>query len=352
MTAKSTHIQWLDTLRALATLGVIIIHVSTPTVKMIYGKNMEYWWIGNLWDSAVRFAVPLFLMLSGATLLGKEYKPGVFYKKRVSRVLVPFLFWLVVYWIYRWSVLLPKQQPHEFRSILQWGSDLFLKEGVSKHFWYVYMILIIYLFVPFLGKGLRRLSMSLISNLLLLWIILAFACKSVPLNLYSWSGDYGSKFLGYFLNSGYLVLGYYLMKLPVYSQRIRYSSGAVFVLSVLISAFCTYLFSQKGHKLDLSMYGYLSINTVIQSMAIFMWIKDSDLKNKYLNRAFESISKYSFGIYLVHIMIIGIFFQHGIFWTMAHPLISLPLITMMTLVCSLMIIFVLQKIPFGKYISG
>lgn len=352
MTTKSTHIQWLDTLRALATLGVIIIHVSTPTVKMIYGKNMEFWWIGNLWDSAVRFAVPLFLMLSGATLLGKEYNLGEFYKKRVSRVLIPFLFWIVVYWIYRWLVLLPKQQPHGFHSILQWGSDLFLKEGVSKHFWYVYMILFVYLFVPFLGKGLRKLNMSLISNLLLLWVILAFACKSVPLNLYSWSGDYGSKFLGYFLNSGYLVLGYYLMKLPAYSQKIRYSAGAIYILSVFISAFCIYFFSQKGHKLDLSMYGYLSINTIIQSMAIFMWIKDTDLKNKYLNRAFESISKYSFGIYLVHIMIIGIFFQYGIFWTMAHPFISLPLITMMTLVCSLMIIFVLQRIPFGKYISG
>jgi surface polysaccharide O-acyltransferase-like enzyme len=352
MTTKPTSIQWLDTLRALAILGVIIIHISSPLVNMTYGRNMPYWWIGNVVDSAVRFAVPLFLMLSGATLLGKEYKLGEFYKRRFTRVLIPFLFWILVYWIYRWMVLLPKQQPHEFHAILQWGVNLFLKEGVSKHFWYVYMILFIYLFVPFLGKGLRKLTMPAISNLLLVWVVIVFACKSLPLNMYSWSGEYGGKLLGYFLQSGYLVLGYYLIRLPVYPTRIRYSAAAIFTVSILVSAVCTYFFSRSIHKLDLSMYGYLSINTIIQSMAIFMWMKGSNIRNEHFNRFFATVSNYSYGIYLVHILVIGIFFQYDIFWTMAHPLISLPALAIMTLVCSFVIIFVLRKLPFGKYIAG
>src|ERR1035437_9251813 len=169
MDSKTTNIQYLDTLRALAILGVIIIHISSPLVNMTYGKNMPFWWIGNVVDSAVRFAVPLFLMLSGATLLGKEYKLSEFYKKRFLRVLVPFLFWIMVYWVYRWIILSSKTQPHDFNSILKWATGLFLKEGVSKHFWYIYMIVFIYLFVPFMGKGLRKLDLNVISNLLLLW---------------------------------------------------------------------------------------------------------------------------------------------------------------------------------------
>lgn len=352
MVSKTNNIQWLDSLRTLALLGVITIHISSPLVNMTWSKNMPYWWIGNIVDSAVRFAVPLFLMLSGATLLGKEYSLGEFYKRRFSRVLIPFLFWMVVYWIYRWAMLMPKQQPFDFHCIIQWATGLFLKEGISKHFWYVYMIVFIYLFVPFLGKGLRKLNMPVISNLLLLWVVITFALKSVPLNMYGWYGEYGSKLLGYFLYSGYLFLGYYLFKLPVNSAKVRFSTAVIFLISVLVSAVTTYFFSLKAHKLDLSMYSYLSVNTIIQSIAVFMCIKDVSFKNKYTTGINRSISNYSYGIYLVHILVIGVLFRNGIYWNFTYPVISLPLMVVLVLICSFGIIFVLRKMPGGKYISG
>jgi surface polysaccharide O-acyltransferase-like enzyme len=352
MNSKSINKQWLDTLRALAMLGVIIIHVSSPLVKMAYGKNMPFWWIGNIADSAVRYAVPLFLMLSGATLLIKDYKLSEYYKRRFLRVLVPFLFWMIAYWVYRWWTLIPKNQPHELHSVLQWAMNLFLNEGISKHFWYIYMIVFIYLFVPFMGKGLRKLSSNRILYLLVCWIILTFALKTVPLNMYNWSGGYAAKLLGYFLYSGYLVLGYYLGILMYNPTWLRRLALSVFIISILAASVGTYYLSTIAHRLDLSIYGYLSVNTIIQSAAIFLWLKDTEIKNKYLSKIQFTISNYSYGIYLVHIMVIGIFFNNGIFWTMAHPLISIPLVTVMTLATSFMIIYIIRKIPFGNYISG
>jgi len=352
MDSNQKNIHWLDTLRTLALIGVIIIHVSTPTVKMIYGKNMEFWWIGNILDSAVRFSVPLFLMLSGATMLGKEYKSGEFYKKRILRVLIPFLFWMAVYWIYRWLMLEPVRKPETFNGILQWGRDLFLKEGISKHFWYIYMILFIYLFIPFIGKELRNIKKTVILILLMIWAVLTFICMDIPLNLYNWSGEYLSKIFGYFLYSGYLVLGFFLSKLSTDSKKIKYFALSFFILSIFISAVSTYILSMHTHRLNLRMYSYLNINTIIQSISIFIWFKDSVIKNKILSILQRLISNYSYGIYLVHILVIGVFFNNGIFWTMAHPLISLPLVTLMTLITSFIIIYILRKIPFGKYISG
>ncbi|MDD4971541.1 MAG: acyltransferase family protein [Paludibacter sp.] len=344
--------QWLDTLRAIATLGVIIIHVSSPLVKMTYGKNMPFWWIGNIADSGVRFAVPLFLMLSGATLLVREYNLAEFYKRRFLRVLLPFLFWIIAYWVYRWCILSPQQQPHEILSILQWAGGLFLKEGISKHFWYIYMIVFIYLFVPFIGKGLQKLKNHVILCLLIGWLVLTFCLRSVPLNMYNWSGDYGSRLLGYFLYTGYLVLGYYLSKLPLASLKTRYFAFLIFILSIAVSAGLTYFFSSQAHRLDLTMYSYLAINSIIQSASIFVWIKDLEHKNRYFIFVQQTISNYSYGIYLVHIMVIGIFFNNGIFWTMEHPLVSVPLVTLLTLITSFVIIYLLRKIPVGKYISG
>jgi len=346
------NIQYLDSLRTLAMLGVIVIHISSPLVNMTWGKNMPYWWIGNVVDSAVRFSVPLFLMLSGATLLGKDYELSEFYKRRFSRVMIPFLFWIVIYWMYRWATLSAKLQPHDFHTILSWAGNLFLKEGVSKHFWYVYMILFIYLFVPFLGKFTRKISMSVFSNILLIWVILTFVLRSSSFNLYSWSGDYGSKFLAYFLFSGYLLLGYYLYKLATNPVKLRPLAAMLFVFSIAISAVATFLFSMKAHKLDLTMYGYLSVNTMIQSIALFLWIKDSIIKNRFISLINSQISNYSYGIYLVHILVISLLFDRGIYWKFTNPLLSLPLLTLAVLIISFGIIFVLRKIPFGKYISG
>ena len=352
MKSAVKNIEWLDTLRALATVGVIIIHNSTPVVNMTYGRDMNFWWIGNSVDSAVRFAVPLFLMLSGATLLSKEYKLGEFYKKRVVRVLVPLLFWMLCYWVFRWAMLESWQQPKEFSAVMHWARDLFLSEGISKHFWYVYMILFIYLFVPFLGKAVRALSNSWLLTLLVAWVVLFIALRPIPINFYRWSDFFGYKLLGYFLYTGYLVLGYYLMRIRLTWSKTRMVAAAIFILSIASSAIYTYFASKNAHRLDLSIYSYLTVNTAIQSIALFIWAKDLHIGNRFLSGLQKTISNYSYGIYLVHIIVIGIFFRNNIFWTMAHPLISLPIIVLATLVCSFAIIFVLRKIPFGKYISG
>jgi len=352
MDSKTNKIQWLDILRTLAILAVIIIHISSPLVNMTYVKNMPYWWIGNVVMSAMRFAVPIFLMLSGASMLGKDYKLGEFYKKRILRVLVPFLFWMVAYWIFRWTMLLPKLQPHEFHDVIKWAVDLFLKEGISKHFWYVYMILAIYLFLPFIGKALRKLNNTTILLLLLVWVIINFACRSLPINQYCWTADYSNKFLGYFLHSGYLVLGYYLSQLPVITTKIRFPAAVIYLLSVAVSAFFAYYFSKNAHKLELSIYSNLSVNSIVQSIAIFILIKDLSIKNKHISRIQSTISNYSFGIYLVHIIVIGILFRQGIYWSFAYPLISLPLLAFVVLILSIGILFVLRKIPLGKYVAG
>lgn len=346
------NIQYLDSLRTIAMLGVIVIHISSPLVNMTWAKNMPYWWIGNVVDSAVRFAVPVFLMLSGATLLGNEYEPKEFYKRRFTRVLLPFLFWLVVYWIYRWATLSVKSEPHDLSATLSWAGNLFMKEGVSKHFWYIYMIVFIYLFIPLLNKGLKLLNMSMLSNVLLLWVVLTYVLKSVPLNMYGWNTDFGSKFLGYFLYSGYLLLGYFLVHLRTNPEKLQPLAGALFGISVFVSAFVTWFLSAKAHHLDLSMYSYLSVNTLIQSIALFLWIKDSTIRNKYISQINSRISNSSYGIYLVHILVISILFDNGIYWKFAHPLISLPLLTLSVLIISFGVVFVFRKIPFGKYIAG
>ncbi|MDD3079363.1 MAG: acyltransferase family protein [Paludibacter sp.] len=349
---KPAHIQYLDMLRCVAMLSVIIIHVASPLVNMTYAKNMEYWWIGNIFNSAVRFAVPLFLMLSGATMLGKNYDYKDFIKRRFSRVVIPFLFWIIIYWIYRWYSLKPAVQPHYLESVISWGVNLFLNEGVSKHFWYIYMIVFLYPLIPLAGKLFQRLNNLQLLALVFVWLIFLIFMRDTPFNAYGWKKDYWSKFSGYLLYSGYMLLGFYISRIRLPWKRLCVPAAIVYVATVCVISYMTFSLSSASHKLNLYHYSYLSMNTVAQTIAVFVFFKDMKSGNPLADTMIDILSKNSYGIYLVHILIIGLLFQHGIYWSFTYPLVSLPALTLFVALFSFIIIYLLKKIPGGKYIAG
>ncbi|NLO72198.1 MAG: acyltransferase family protein [Porphyromonadaceae bacterium] len=353
MIESKNRIEWIDSLRVAAILAVITIHISSPIVKDMFDKNMTYWWIGNVLDSAVRFGVPLFLMISGALLLSRKYDLKDFYTKRIIRVLLPFLFYMIVYWIFRWSNLSPEAQSRTFNETVQWAAALFLKEGISPHFWFVYLILFLYIFTPMVGAFVRKLKPEMIVFLLAAWVLIGSISQGFPVNMYTWAGaDVFKKLYIYLLYMGYMVLGYYFYNIFYVSKNIRLTAAVLYLITVVVSALVVYFTSHTKGKLDLAFYSYLNLNTIIQTAAVFISMKHTKIRNKHIQKVTFLISDYSYGIYLIHVLVLGVLFNRGISWTMAHPLISLPVLLVLTLLVSMMIIFIIRKIPFGKWISG
>jgi len=310
---------------------------------MTWIRQPELWWFGNFANAAVRFAVPLFLMLSGATLLGKEMPLIDFYKRRYTKVLFPFLFWIAVYILFRWLVLRPSEQPHDWHGISGYIAELWTKDGISKHFWYIWMILFLYLIIPFFGKFVRNLNQKQRWIILLIWIVITQLSLRVPLNPYGWSGNITQKFFGYFLYSGYLLMGYALFTAPVPHRKIRTGAIVVFLLTILVAATGVWLMS-KGGRLNQTFHGYLHINTILQSASVFLIFKDLQIRNTTIRRYSGYLSDYSYGIYLSHMIIIGTLFYYGVYWNFAHPIISIPLLTLGVLFASWLLIWILRKI--------
>ena len=94
-TASPPRLAYIDQLRVVAALAVVMIHVSA----MHWGDTPPAsadWQAMNVYAAVSRWCVPVFVMLSGALLLapGRENEPWAdFYQRRLVRVLLPLAFW-------------------------------------------------------------------------------------------------------------------------------------------------------------------------------------------------------------------------------------------------------------------
>ena len=194
---------WLDNLRVVATIAVVLLHVVAPFALKFGQINKVDWWLANSIDSLVRFCVPVFVMLTGALLLPRTHTLESYLKKRVVRIILPFLFWSAVYIAHYFSRL-PETFVFTTSSVSQIIGNKLLY-GASYHLWYIYMIIGIYLILPIISTWIRNASEKEIIYFLVLWLFSVIISNSF---FKEYVPDFNLKYFSGFI--GYLVLGYYL----------------------------------------------------------------------------------------------------------------------------------------------
>jgi surface polysaccharide O-acyltransferase-like enzyme len=338
---EENKLNWTTNLRVLATISVILLHVSGPLLGQYSIVSNTDWWSGNIYDGSVRFCVPVFVMLTGALLLPKNYELTDFLKKRFSRIVLPFLFWSFVYIGFTYYYNLSQ-------NYVMSSFELFnlLKLGSATHLWYIYMIMGIYLFIPILSKWVQNCNEKEILYFLIIWLIsLLFDQPLLEKFKIDIDFTYFSDFIGY------LVLGYYLSvkSFPFSIKKIKIISILLIALGISITLIGTYYITSNSGKFDEYFYDYLSPNTLIASVGVFLLFKNINLET---TKIIDFVGKYSYGIYLIHVLVLDKMEYFGIGYHIMNPIFSIPLITVICLLISASIIFLLNKIPFGKYISG
>jgi surface polysaccharide O-acyltransferase-like enzyme len=342
----NSHLQWIDTLRAIATVSIILLHLAAGFLYQYGPGGYRTWWIGNVYDAAVRFSVPVFIMITGALLLHEDQPWPVFYKKRFFRLIPPFLFWSFVYIVYSWYVLRHQGQHTSFSETVNWAL-LQLWNGSSYHFWYMYMIIGFYFFMPLIRAFTQMLNEKGMLFLLGVWfIVLCLTCYKP------------AYFPGYTINmvfGGYLLLGYYLrMKSFANVQRTIKIAWLCIIAGTLITIFGTYFITDHSGKFDGTFYSFLSPNAMLTATGSFLLCKNytPGVSNIYLLSIRTLVSKYSYGIYLVHILVLSLLPKVGINHIISRPLVGIPITTGICLIISTAIIYGVNKLPLGKYISG
>lgn len=345
-TRAKTKSLWIEILRTIATVSVILLHVSSPLLYMHAKSLNSYWWTGNVFNSAVRYCVPVFVMITGTLLLPQVIDLKLYFSKRISKILLPFLFWSLVY--IGCDLLLISDHGKDFSvyDIISFSFSHFL-HGASYHLWYIYMLIGLYLVIPFFSWWIRNSSEKQILCFLGLWIAIIAAWRF---------GNFANNTLFYFGQfTGYLVLGYYIsvkdFKIDLHvSNRIAFF---LYLAGTAITIFGTYLVTEKAGRFRNIFYDYRSLSVVASATGIFILAKNNAFTvHRHLAGLVELIGKLSYGIYLVHVLILYFLEKIGINALFIHPLIGIPFTTILCLFLSALLPLLIQKIPYGRYISG
>lgn len=345
--SKPGNIDWISNLRLIALYAVIILHSTSPLLQFGRVDSVD-WWTADFLNALVRFAVPVFVMITGALLLGREYEPWSFLKKRLTRVVVPFLFWSLVY---IWYSL--------YNEEITFGGDVWvdakialhlLKVGSSYHLWYVYMLIGLYFFIPVIGKYVRNASENEVLYFLIIWFALMMITQPY-LSRFNPSVD-----MHYFAGfAGYLVLGHHLAFKDFAVKHLRFWMLLLFISGVLLIAIGSRLVI--GHPGLPGTVFFEPVNPAVLMTAIgmFMLVKLTVPKvPPIIIRIRDFVGGYNYGIYLGHALVLYFLDDpFGISYKLCAPIVSIPLTALICFIVTLVLVWLVNKIPFiGKWISG
>ena len=373
VTAKQ-RIIYLDFLKVIAIFLMVANHCVdnvTPAERALPWYNL---W-GSVYNSFTRPAIPLFMMVTGILLLPTKMDMGSFYKKRISRLVIPFLVWSVLYNLFPWFTGLLNCDPETIHVFFKWadtsqafGDALrnilmipFNFSAFAVQMWYVYLLIGIYLYIPVFSAWVEKSDKRSQRIFLAIWAVSLFVPylrNYLTENLFgecSWN-EFGLFY--YFAGfSGYMLLGYHLVKYPLQMSKVsKYALAAIaFAIGYAVTLIgfknATAVEGQSEAMVEL-FFTFCSPNVALMTFAIFLIDKDLRFENKRVNRFISQFSICTFGIWMCHYLFVGPVFL--LFKSCEMPvLLKVFLENILVLLASFALVYLVRSTgTFGKKIMG
>lgn len=340
------NITWINNLRLIAMFAVVVLHTASPLLFYHKGNPLQDWLVADIYNALVRFAVPVFVMITGALLLHRDYELGDFLKKRLGRLILPFLFWSTIYVLYRCY-----NEEFVFTDNIWANTKLILLQfqtGTYYHLWYVYLLIGLYLFIPILGKFVKQASEKELLYFLGIWFLTVLISKPY-LSSFDTAIDLHN-FTGYV---GYLVLGYYLAFKKFHIRGQVYIAATTFVVTALIIIAGTHYLLLKSYEISTFFYEPISPFIILLSAGTFLTAKNTAVRlSPALGKIAQNAGKFTLGIYFSHALILTLFDLAEINYTIFNPIFSIPVIALSCFLLSWLLVYVMSKIPFIKHLVG
>lgn len=347
---KSERILYFDLLNIAACFAVICIHHNG--LAHTYAAN-RVWKECLLAEVGCFWAVPVFLMLSGANLMNyrKKYSTKVFLKKRMVKVLFPWISWSIINLIVKIYIHQYDVTALSKRNII---NDI-LSCKIEGVYWFFPMIISVYLMMPILSLIVEEKFRNVLWYLV--WTSLIFNA-TIPLFLslvgINWNSSLGIPMSGYVI---FAIIGY-LLSTQTLKKNTRIIVYMLGVLSCIVRYLGIYILSTHDGQKNYTFFNYTHIYSYGLAIAVFVffqyfpWHKFMGKFETWLSVDLEIIIKklsgYSFGIYLIHKLVMQA--ELSILHFAESDLIWRTGACFLTYVVCLLVVILMKRIPLLKKI--
>lgn len=294
---KSNRVIYFDILNIIAIIAVIAMHCNS----IVHGKtNSTAWTTSLVIECICYFAVPLFCMLSGATLMNyrEKYDTKTFFKKRLLKVAIPFIFWAIIMFVWKihigWINIQSINIPIKF-------INAFFANKEEATYYFMFIILGLYLTMPLLSLlAKKEYTKQLWFVVLLYFIFNAFLPNILGLFKIQLNTNLTVQLGGYAI---FIILGYLLSTQNINKKyRILIYIGAV--IGLIYRFVTTFYLSKQAGSVVKTTWGYTSWHAILLTAAVFLIIKNLNFEkiitNSKVRNFITKMSGCSFGIYLIH----------------------------------------------------
>lgn len=328
-------------LRAIACLAIIILHTVYSAVLLFENTISPTTKILSLVIvNCMMWAVPCFVMVTGALLLDPNKKIG--YKKLFCKYIYRVFAALILFgMLFRIFDIFMDKEPVNISAFLKGFYEIFTGTSWS-HIWYLYLLIGLYLLLPFYKKIVCYSSKNELIYLLGVYVIFL---SILPI-LKIWDLDCGFYIHVSTIYPFYLFCGY-----AIYNN-IFCPNKAGSLLLILAGTFFIVLFTIIRWKYEFPsmeiLWGYSSVFVIMQAVGLFSLMKN--MKESILaplKYILTKIDEYSFGIYLVHMIFVRLILRYMQFNPYKNGgIIAFLGVLLIVFSLSYIIVWILKKLPF------
>ena len=317
----------IDFIKVIACIGVVLLHTTMPGFKETGSWNyLTYlYYLGT-------YSIPLFFMVNGYLLLGKNEISYSYILQKIKWILVTVSIWTLIIWIYKRDF---SQNP--IKKVL--GS--LLQRGYFFQFWFFGALILIYLCLPILKRFLKSKNRYLL--VLSLLVIIGFVLELTNYLLQKPVQVYVIQTFRLWTWFFYYILGGFIAQFNLANLRSCFKNWMKVVTLVLlfISPFILYVLAKDIHHNLYAEYFYDSIFVKIVSLGFFLTVLTFDL-NTDKNRWIIYISNQIMGVFIIHTFVMKVW-EKLVGFSFAGAYL---LFLIFTLSVSFAVVGILIKIPY------
>lgn len=341
--SKKNRVYYIDRLRVLACLAVVMIHVSS--LYMANVSNDFNFFVANFFDGLSRSGVPIFVMISGALLLDEEHDTSISKMfGRIKKLLCKFIIWSIIYSIiYNVFFCMIRNEQIKIYNIIY---DIIVGH---YHLWFIYMLIGLYLIIPLLKLWIKKENKKEIRYFIILSFVFAFLLPQIIMLI---NKLYGTFIIGEAIEKAfnvkyvcgytmYFILGWYINNFELKKKYIYMLGISGIVCTILGNYFLALVTCDNS-----IMFDNFNVNILFQSILIFYMVKNNPNKGRFsVRKHITKLSDRSLGIYFIHVIIVDILYMVSSRLGICNSLVGCIIIFVGTVSISSFIIGIIKKSP-------